>query len=63
MIEASITDQEFALFQRLIYKIAGISLGDSKKILLVGRLTRRLKVYECWPPAITRKNCKRWSIC
>ena len=46
MIEASITDQEFTLFQRLIYKIAGISLGDSKKILLVGRLTRRLKVYE-----------------
>lgn len=46
MIEATITDQEFALFQRLIYKIAGISLSDSKKILLVGRLTRRLKVYE-----------------
>ena len=46
MIEATITDQEFTLFQRLIYKIAGISLGDSKKILLVGRLTRRLKVYE-----------------
>jgi chemotaxis protein methyltransferase CheR len=46
MIEASISDQEFTLFQRLIYKIAGISLGDSKKILLVGRLTRRLKVYE-----------------
>ncbi|MFZ2852680.1 MAG: protein-glutamate O-methyltransferase CheR [Rhodocyclaceae bacterium] len=46
MIEATITDQEFTLFQRLIYKIAGISLNDSKKILLVGRLTRRLKVYE-----------------
>lgn len=41
-----ITDQEFALFQRLIYKIAGISLSDAKKVLLVGRLTRRLKVYE-----------------
>lgn len=41
-----ITDQEFALFQRLIYKIAGISLSDAKKILLVGRLTRRLKVYD-----------------
>ena len=46
MIEATITDQEFALFQRLIYKIAGISLSDSKKILLVGRLTRRLKQYD-----------------
>ena len=46
MIEATITDQEFGLFQRLIYKIAGISLSDAKKILLVGRLTRRLTQYE-----------------
>ena len=46
MIELTITDQEFALFQRLIYKIAGISLSDAKKILLVGRLTRRLRVYD-----------------
>ena len=46
MIEVTITDQEFALFQRLIYKIAGISLSDAKKILLVGRLTRRLRVYD-----------------
>ena len=46
MIEVKITDQEFALFQRLIYKIAGISLSDAKKILLVGRLSRRLSQYE-----------------
>lgn len=46
MIDATITDQEFTLFQRLIYKIAGISLSDSKKILLVGRLARRLKQYD-----------------
>jgi len=46
MLEATITDQEFALFQRLIYRIAGISLSDAKKILLVGRLTRRLKQYD-----------------
>lgn len=46
MIEQpSITDAEFAQFQRLIYKIAGISLADSKKVLLVGRLGRRLKHY------------------
>jgi chemotaxis protein methyltransferase CheR len=38
-----ITDAEFAQFQKLIYKIAGISLADSKKVLLVGRLGRRLK--------------------
>lgn len=44
--ELQISDQEFALFQRLIYKIAGISLNESKKVLLVGRLSRRLKQYE-----------------
>ena len=41
-----LTDQEFDLFRRLIYKIAGISMNNSKKVLLVGRLTRRLKLYE-----------------
>ena len=44
--QGTITDQEFALFQRLIYKIAGISLSEAKKVLLVGRLSRRLKQYE-----------------
>ena len=38
-----ITDQEFDLFRQLIYKIAGISLADSKKMLLLGRLQRRLR--------------------
>ncbi len=38
-----ITDAEFAQFQRLIYQIAGISLADSKKVLLVGRLGKRLR--------------------
>lgn len=38
-----ISDAEFAQFQRLIYQIAGISLADSKKVLLVGRLGKRLK--------------------
>lgn len=41
-----ISDAEFAQFQRLIYKIAGISLADSKKVLLVGRLGRRLKHFK-----------------
>lgn len=45
MYPNDITDQEFTLFQRLIYKIAGISLGEGKKILLVGRLSKRLKQY------------------
>ena len=43
MNRATLSDQEFALFQKLIYKIAGISLNDSKRELLVGRLTKRLR--------------------
>ncbi|WP_153112022.1 CheR family methyltransferase [Propionivibrio limicola] len=45
MVEIPITDQEFTLFQRLIYKIAGISLSDAKRVLLVGRLAKRLRQY------------------
>jgi len=40
---AEISTAEFAQFQRLIYKIAGISLADSKKVLLAGRLGKRLR--------------------
>lgn len=39
----AITDAEFARFQALIYKIAGISLSDAKKVLLTGRLGKRLR--------------------
>lgn len=39
----SITDAEFAQFQALIYRIAGINLSGAKKLLLMGRLGRRLK--------------------
>lgn len=46
MESPAITDQEFALFQRLIHRLAGISLADSKRVLLVGRLTKRLRHYE-----------------
>ena len=38
-----ITDKEFALFQALIYKEAGIYLTPVKKTLLVGRLSKRLR--------------------
>lgn len=41
-----ISNAEFAQFQKLIFKIAGISLADTKKVLLVGRLGRRLKHYK-----------------
>ena len=41
-----ISNAEFARFQKLIYDIAGISLADSKKVLLVGRLGRRLQHFD-----------------
>jgi chemotaxis protein methyltransferase CheR len=44
---SGISDAEFAQFQRLIYQIAGISLADTKKVLLVGRLGKRLKALSC----------------
>ena len=40
-----ITNAEFAQFQKLIYDIAGISMADSKKVLLVGRLGKRLRAH------------------
>lgn len=39
----AISAAEFNKFQKLIFEIAGISLGDGKQILLVGRLSKRLK--------------------
>ena len=38
----AITDSEFGRFQRFIYDAAGISLPDSKKALVSGRLAKRL---------------------
>jgi chemotaxis protein methyltransferase CheR len=40
----SISDQEFAQLRRLLYEEAGISLADSKKTLVLGRLGKRLKI-------------------
>jgi len=48
----SITDEEFALFQRLIQSEAGIHLAPMKKTLLVGRLSRRLR--ELGVPSFSR---------
>ena len=45
MHSTGLTDQEFKLFQTLIYSLAGISMADSKKHLLAGRLSRRLRHY------------------
>lgn len=41
-----ITDAEFSQLQRLIYDIAGINLGENKKVLMVGRLGRRLEYHD-----------------
>jgi chemotaxis protein methyltransferase CheR len=41
--EMSLTEQEFASFQKLIHEVAGISLASSKKALVAGRLAKRLK--------------------
>lgn len=41
-----LSDHEFSLFQRLIYKLTGIHLADSKKVLLVGRLGKRLRFWH-----------------
>jgi len=43
---ATITDSEFTQFQRFIYGRAGISLPDSKKALVSGRLAKRLAVHQ-----------------
>jgi chemotaxis protein methyltransferase CheR len=37
-----INDNEFQLLSKLIYDISGILLNDSKKVLLTGRLSKRL---------------------
>jgi len=46
MSEAILKDNEFKKFQDLIYRIAGISLADSKKPLVSGRLAKRVRHYQ-----------------
>ena len=41
-----LTTREFASFQALIYREAGIWLSEAKRALVVGRLQRRLRVLE-----------------
>lgn len=42
----AITDKEFALFQRFIYDAAGISLSAAKKVLVGGRLAKRVELHR-----------------
>ncbi|MDH5379026.1 MAG: SAM-dependent methyltransferase [Gammaproteobacteria bacterium] len=46
VLRINITDDEFAKFSDLIYKLAGINLSDGKKALVVSRLSKRLREYE-----------------
>lgn len=39
----TMTDQEFILFRDLVYDLVGINLNDTKKMLLVSRLSKRLR--------------------
>jgi chemotaxis protein methyltransferase CheR len=43
MDQCAISQGEFARFQRFIFDIAGISMSDSKKALVSGRLAKRLQ--------------------
>jgi chemotaxis protein methyltransferase CheR len=43
MQNCAISQGEFARFQRFIFDIAGISMSDSKKALVSGRLAKRLQ--------------------
>jgi chemotaxis protein methyltransferase CheR len=42
-VECAITDSEFSLFQELVLRESGIRLTPSKRVLLVGRLWRRVR--------------------
>lgn len=46
MSMATINDQEFGQFQKLIYQLAGINLSPAKKALVSGRLAKRLNQYR-----------------
>lgn len=40
-------DNEFQLFQKLIFELAGLSMNSTKKPLVGNRLAKRLRYYEC----------------
>lgn len=45
-MDYSITPKEFEQFRELIYQECGISLNESKKTLLVSRLSKRLRTLD-----------------
>ena len=45
-MHAALSTKEFRLFQSLVHRVAGISLSDQKRALLVGRLAPRMRELE-----------------
>jgi len=45
-IEIELSDKEFELFQKLVFKEIGISLGNSKKFLVKNRLYKQLLAFN-----------------
>lgn len=45
MMQLELQDNEFALFQKMIYETAGINMSPAKKALVSGRLAKRVKHY------------------
>lgn len=59
----AITDEEFRRFSALVYQESGITLSDSKKALLVSRLSRRLRelglaTFQSYYERVVGKNDK-----
>ena len=46
MSNVILKDNEFAIFQKIIFKEAGINLSDKKKILVQSRLSKRICFYN-----------------
>lgn len=44
--DIELTDKEFELFQKIVYKEIGISLGNSKKFLVKNRLLKKLLEFD-----------------
>lgn len=45
-VDIELTDKEFELFQKIVFKEIGISLGNSKKYLVKNRLYKQLLAFE-----------------
>lgn len=46
MNHQALTDSEFEQFRELLFKLSGINLSPSKKHLVIGRLSSRLRYYD-----------------